>query len=217
MHTEITRLNPKEQLIVDLHTINAIKFGEYKLKSGIISPYYLDLRLLVSYPYLLEQVAEVFWEVLRVLYFDIVVGVPYAGIPIATAIGLKHNQSMAFVRKEVKQYGTKKHVEGEYHAGQKAVVVDDVITNGESKLETIKPLEDEGLTVEDVVVLVDRGQGGPQLLAKRGYRCHVLYGMDEIFNILLRYKRVPKDAIGKSKAFMKRTKKHFLKQTTDKK
>src|SRR3989344_5036593 len=130
----------KNQLILDLYTIKAIKFGEFKLKSGILSPYYLDLRVLVSYPYILQLVSDVLWEKMRVLYFDVVVGVPYTAIPIATTIGLKHEQSMIFVRKERKDYGTKKLIEGEYHKGQKAIIVDDVITNGESKLLTIKPL-----------------------------------------------------------------------------
>src|SRR5581483_11905259 len=101
----------KEQLILDLFEINAIKFGEFKLKSGIISPFYFDLRLLVSYPYLLELIADVFWEKLRTIYFDVIVGVPYTAIPIATAICMKQNQSMVMVRKERKEHGTKKMIE----------------------------------------------------------------------------------------------------------
>lgn len=188
-------LTLREQLILDLHTINAIKFGEFKLKSGVISPYYLDLRVLVSYPYILELIADVFWEKLRVLYFDVIVGVPYTAIPIATTIGVKHKQSMVFVRKERKEYGTKKLIEGYYHAGQKALVVDDVITNGDSKLMVIKPLEEEGLTVDDVVVLVDRGQGGPALLRKEGYNCHAIYTIDEIFKTLLAFKKIDKKIV----------------------
>ena len=204
--------NLREQLILDLHTIKALKFGEFKLKSGLLSPYYFDLRILVSYPHILELTADVFWEKLRVLNFDIVVGVPYTGIPIATAIGLKHQQKMVFVRRERKDYGTKKLIEGEFHKGQKAVIVDDVITNGESKFITIKPLENEGLTVEDIVVLIDRGQGGPDLLQRAGYRCHSIFTVDEVFKILLYYKRVPNDLIEKSMEFAKQSRKQFLKK-----
>lgn len=203
---------PKEQLILDLHTINAIKFGEFKLKSGILSPYYLDLRMLVSYPYLLRLTADVFWEKLRLLYFDVIVGVPYTAIPIVTSIGLEHEQSMVFVRKERKDYGTKKLIEGQYHKGQKALVVDDVITNGESKLITIKPLEEEGLIVEDIVVLLDREQGGVELLAKHGYRCLPIFKMKEVFDTLLTYKRIDKKMMEDCTLFTRKTRKQFLKQ-----
>jgi uridine monophosphate synthetase len=203
----------QERLILDLHTIGAIKFGGFKLKSGIISPYYFDLRLLVSYPYLLELVSDVFWEKLRILNFDVLVGVPYTAMPIATAIGLKHTQNMIFVRKEVKGYGTKKMIEGDYHKGQKAVVIDDVITNGESKLETISPLEKEGLVIEDIVVLIDRGQGGPQLLSKHGYKCHSIFTLEDIFKILLKFKRVDETTANKALSFMKKSRKQFLKSS----
>lgn len=200
----------KEQLILDLYTVGAIKFGKFKLKSGITSPYYLDLRMLVSYPHLLQLTADVFWEKLRVIYFDVIAGVPYTAIPIATAVGVNHMQTMIFVRKEVKDYGTKKRIEGQYHEGQKVVIVDDVITNGESKIETIQHVEEAGLTVEQIVVLVDRGQGGPELLKKMGYNCQAIYSMDQIFHILLDHKRVPKKTIQECIKYNKESKKKFL-------
>ncbi|MFC1646870.1 orotate phosphoribosyltransferase [Patescibacteria group bacterium] len=206
MHIE----NYKEQLILDLHTIEAIKFGEFKLKSGLLSPYYLDLRMLVSYPYLLELTAEVFWETLRVLSFDIVVGVPYTAIPIATAISLKHNQTTVFVRKEAKDYGTKRLLEGAFHPGQIAIVVDDVISDGKSKIETITPLKEAGLTVNDIVVLLDRDQGGVELIKRHGYNCHSIFNVNQIFETLLKYKRVTKDMVEKSQKFNKESRKKFL-------
>lgn len=209
----ITDQSLKEKLILDLHTVNAVKFGEFKLKSGLLSPYYLDLRVLVSYPYLLEQIADIFWEELRLLDYDLIVGVPYTAIPIATAISLKHTQTMVFVRKEAKEHGIKRAIEGVYHKGRKAVVIDDVITNGESKLLTIKPLKEEGLIVEDIVVLLDRGQGGPELLRKNGYNCHAIFTMSEVLDTLLKYRKVPKELIEKSQKFMKETREQFLKAT----
>ncbi len=202
----------KEQLILDLHTVSAVKFGKFKLKSGIISPYYLDLRVLVSYPHLLQLTSDVFWEKLRVLYFDVIAGVPYTAIPIATAVGVGHMQTMIFVRKERKDHGTKKLIEGEYHNGQKILLVDDVITNGESKLETIKTIEEAGLKVEYIVVLVDRGQGGPELLKKLGYKCISIYNTEQIFEILLKYKRISKEVVKECIEFTKKTRREFLKE-----
>lgn len=210
----IEHLSLREQLVLDLYAIKAIKFGSFTLKSGIVSPFYLDLRMIVSYPHVLDVISDVFWDKMRVLYFDTVVGVPYTALPIMTAIGLKHEQSMIIVRKEKKDYGTKKILEGEYHSGQIAIVVDDVITNGESKFIAIKPLEDEGITVKDIVVLVDREQGGPELLEKAGYRCHAIYTVNEIFETLLKYKRTSKAKVEECLKFMKETKKQFLKAKT---
>ncbi len=206
--------NIKEKLILDLHTIGAVKFGEFKLKSGVLSPYYFDLRLLVSYPHLLELIADVFWEKLRVLYFDIVVGVPYTALPISTVLVLKHTQSMILIRKEKREHGTGKMIEGEYHKGQIAAIVDDVITNGESKLNIIKILEDAEIIVKDIVVLLDRGQGGPELLAKLGYRCHYILDVEEVFSILEKHKRINHALVKKCLKFAKETRKQFMKTST---
>lgn len=195
----------KEQLILDLHTVGAIKFGSFILKSGITSPFYIDLRVLVSYPYLLDLTTEVFWEAMRIYNFDVLVGVPYTAIPIATSISLKHNRPMIFVRKERKGYGTDKLIEGEYHKGQKAIIIDDVITNGESKLMTIQPLEKEGLTVKHIIVLLDRCQGGPKLINNQGYSCHVIYTMYDVFSFLLKHRRISKEQVEKCLAFIKKS------------
>lgn len=200
----------REKLILDLHSVKAIKFGKFKLKSGIVSPYYFDLRSLVYYPYLLDLTSDVFWETLQILNFDVVVGVPYTGIPIATAIGLKHNRSMVFVRKERKDYGTKKLIEGDFHSGQRAVIVDDVISTGESKLETIDQLKLEKLEVKDIVVLLDRGQGGVNVVQEKGFRCHTIYNINEVFEILLLHKRVSEEIIDKCLLFTKESRKQIL-------
>jgi uridine monophosphate synthetase len=147
-----------------------IKFGEFTLKSGLKSPIYIDLRWIISDPRLLEQVGSAYLPLLRNLKFDRLAGLPYAAIPIATAISLAGNYPMIYPRKEVKQYGTRAEIEGEYHAGEMVVVIDDLATTGGSKFEAIEKLTGVGLKVQDVVVLIDRQSGAKEALQAAGFR-----------------------------------------------
>lgn len=198
----LTPLTAKENLILDLHEVRIIDFGKFKLKSGLISPYYLDLRLLVTFPHLLEEVSELIWERIRLIPFDLIVGVPYAALPIATALSLRHNRPLIMVRKERKEHGKGKMIEGMYHKGQHVLLIDDVISDGASKLETIEPLEEEDLIVKDIVVLVDRGQGGVKTIVDKGYRCHCITSTEEIMDVLHRHERISWDQLIDVRKFM---------------
>jgi len=187
-----------ESLAMGLFEAGCVQFGRFKLKSGIISPIYLDLRLLVSDPVTLWQTAGALAEIIRGLpgpsgqptrprlTFDRIAAVPYAALPIGVALSLTINRPMIYLRKEVKAYGTSRPIEGRFESGEKALVLDDLITRGDSKLETIGPLEKAGLTIEDVLVVIDREQGGAAVLAEHGYRLHSLLTMREMLDILVR-------------------------------
>jgi uridine monophosphate synthetase len=157
-----------------LLSAGCIKFGEFTLKSGLLSPIYIDLRQVISYPELLRQIGAAYLPLLRNLQFDRLAGLPYAAIPIATAISLAGNYPMIYPRKEVKTYGTKAEIEGEFHPGETALVIDDLATTGGSKFEAIEKLTGAGLVVRDVVVLVDRQSGARAALEQAGFHLHAV-------------------------------------------
>jgi len=172
------------QLVLALHDLGCIQFGHFTLASGQVSPIYIDLRLLVSDPATLRMVARAYTHMLRHLQFDRIAAIPYAGLPIGTAVALEAGRPLIYPRKEVKGHGTQRAIEGKFEPGERVVVLDDVITTGGSKLTAIEPLEAAGLKVQDVVVLLDREQGGKEELAEQGYQLHSVLTMRELLAAL---------------------------------
>jgi uridine monophosphate synthetase len=161
-----------------------VQFGEFTLASGVQSPIYLDLRRMASYPGLLRMAADVYADLLRPLSYDVLAAVPYAALTIGAAVALATEKPLIYPRKEVKAHGTGRSIEGDFQAGQRAAVIEDLVTSAGSVLTAIRTLEAAGLAVSDVVVLIDRQQGGPQNLAAAGYRLHAALTMTQIVNAL---------------------------------
>ena len=190
------------ELILKLHEINAIKFGEFKLKSGIMSPIYIDLRVTVSYPEVLKMVADAMWNKVKDLNFDLLCGVPYTALPFATVISAKQDIPMVMRRKEVKDYGTRKTIEGYFEANQKCLIVEDLITSGSSIFETIEPLEHEGLKITDIVVLVDREQGGKKHIEDKGYNLYSVLTISQVLETLEAEDKLDSEMVNKVKEFI---------------
>lgn len=196
--------NPQLPALADgLLEAGCIKFGEFTLKSGLKSPIYIDLRQIITYPALLRQIGEAYLPLIRDLEFDRLAGLPYAAIPIATAVSLAGNYPMIYPRKEVKTYGTKAEIEGEFHPGETALIIDDLATTGGSKFEAIEKLTGAGLVVKEVVVLVDRQSGAKESLEKAGIRLHAVLTISEMLAHWEATGKVDKGKIEATREFLK--------------
>ena len=203
----MTKLNSSQAALADgLLNAGCIKFGNFTLKSGLSSPIYIDLRRIISFPKLLAQIGEAYLPLLSNLTFDRLAGLSYAAIPIATAVSLQGDYPMIYPRKEVKTYGTKAEIEGEFHAGETALVIDDLATTGGSKFEAIEKLTAVGLVVKDIVVLVDRQSGAKESLEQAGYSMHAVLTITQLLDYWEETGKVEQDKIEETRKFLSSSK-----------
>jgi uridine monophosphate synthetase len=189
------------ELILQLYETGCIQFGRFSLVSGQQSPIYLDLRRLTARPLLLRMAARAYAALLKPLSFDHLAAVPYAALTIATAVALTTNSSLIYPRKEVKAHGTGQTVEGVFSAGEKVVIIEDLVTTGGSVLRAIEALKTAGLAVSDVAVLIDREQGGREILAESGYRLHTALRLSDILETLREAGRISAEQVAEVKKF----------------
>jgi orotate phosphoribosyltransferase len=171
-------------LVQRLFEIGTIRFGEFTLKSGIKSPFYIDLRVVICYPDVLRRIGVLMAAEVSRCAGDRIAGIPFAGLPLAVSASLAGNLPLIYPRKEEKSYGTKRRIEGVFAPGDRVVLIDDIITDGGSKFEAIEVLEEAGLVIKDLVILIDREQGGRELLAGRGYALHSVLTISRCFEEL---------------------------------
>lgn len=186
-----------------LHQKGIIKFGDFTLASGKKSSYYVDLRLVPSYPHqfriMVKHLQNNIAENIGLNSFDSLVSVPTGGLVIASALAIETVKPLIYVRSKPKDYGTSKSVEGKIHEGMKVVMIDDVATTGGSVVNAIKSLKEANITIEDAYVIVNRMEGADEALKEVGVRLHSITNIIQITESLHEQKLVDDNILEKVK------------------
>lgn len=184
-----------------LHQKGIIKFGDFTLASGKKSSYYVDLRLVPSYPHqfrtMIKYLQNNIAESVGLNSFDSLVSVPTGGLVIASALAIETVKPLIYVRNKPKDYGTSKSVEGQIHEGMKVVMIDDVATTGGSVVNAIKSLKEANITIEDAYVIVNRMEGADEALEELGVKLHSITNIIQITQALYEQKLVDSDTLEK--------------------
>jgi len=198
----------KVELAKILHKIDALKFGVFKLTSGKASPYYIDLRIVPSFPDAFRQICDFYGESITgqvgLKNFDRIAGVPIAGIPFASQIAYNLKKPFLYARKGVRLHGRRRRVEGILVSGDRVLLVDDLVTTGLTLKKAAEAVTAEGGIVKEAVVLLDREEGGKEKLAKNGIQLHALLKISEVANTLYEIGAIDEESL---KTIMKQIKK----------
>jgi len=167
-----------------LHQNGIIKFGDFTLASGKKSSYYVDLRLVPSYPHefrkMVKYLEKDISQNIGLDEFDSIVSVPTGGLVIASALAIETVKPLIYVRSKPKDYGTSKSVEGKIHDEMKVIMIDDVATTGGSVVNAIKSLREVNISIKDAYVIVDRMEGATEALLELGVKMHSILNILEI-------------------------------------
>lgn len=205
-------MDKEREFILSLLRCEVLKLGNFKLRSGDITPIYIDLRRIINYPEVMKDVVSIIRakQVEENIKTDMVCGVPYTAIPIAAVFSTSYNIPMVLARKEAKDYGTKRLVEGVFKPGDSCLLIEDIICSGTSILEAMELLRKEGLDVHHCVVIVNRQQGGIDNLKQFGINVYPLFDIQSILNVYCSVNKVQPELIQKVKDYLKQNSKMLL-------
>ncbi len=182
-----------------LHEKGAIKFGDFTLTSGKKSSYYIDLRIVPSFPHqfrkMVKRLQSNISEKIGLENFDYLVSVPTSGLVIASALAIETVKPLIYVRNKPKDYGTSKSIEGSFEQGKKALMIDDVATTGGSVVNAIKSLKEAGIVISDAFIIINRMEGASEALEAEGVKIHNLTDILEITNSLYDQNLISNDVL----------------------
>ena len=199
MKIEKDNQDTKERMANILYKIDALKFGVFKLSTGKASPYYVDLRVIPSFPDAFREICDFYTEYIArqvgLKSFDRTAGVPVAGLIFASQVAYNLKKPFLYVRKGVRLSGRDRRVEGVLASGNKVLMLDDLATTGVTLKKAVDAVRAEGGVVTDAVVFLDREEGGRQLLEKNGVQLHSPLKISEVANSLYDLGAIDKDSL----------------------
>jgi len=199
MKIEKDNQDKKERMANILYKIDAIKFGVFKLSTGKASPYYVDLRVIPSFPDAFREICEFYTEYIArqvgLKSFDRTAGVPVAGLIFASQVAYNLKKPFLYVRKGVRLSGRDRRVEGVLASGDKVLMLDDLATTGVTLKKAVDAVRAEGGVVTDAIVFLDREEGGRQLLEKNGVQLHSPLKISEVAHSLYDLGAIDKDSL----------------------
>lgn len=182
-----------------LHEKGAIKFGDFTLSSGKKSSYYVDLRMVASFPHqfrkMIKHLQNQIIEKVGLENFDYIVSIPTGGLVIASSLAFEIVKPLIYVRNKPKEYGTSKSIEGFIERGKKVLMIDDVATTGGSIINAIESLKEAGIITSDSFVIINRMEGATESLEAKGVKMHQLTDIFEITKILHEQNLVSNDVL----------------------
>lgn len=192
-----------------LNKIGALQFGAFKLTSGKISPYYIDLRIVPSFPDAFQKICEFYVDFIekeiQIRNFERIAGIPVAGIPFASLIAYNLKKPFLYIRKGVRLHGRQRRIEGILAPGDRILLIDDLITTGISLRNAAKAIRAEGGVVTDAAVLLDREEGGREKLDKSGIKLHAPLNVGEIVKKLYEIEAIDEEQL---KTILRQVKKY---------
>ena len=192
-----------KEFAIFLFKNNIIKFGNFTLSSGIKSSYYIDLRLVPSFPHqfrkMIKNLQKLIIERIGLDNFDSLVSIPTGGLIIGSALAMETVKPLIYVRNKPKDHGTTKSLEGKILSGMQVMIIDDIATTGTSVLNGIKQLKAEGLLISNACVIINRLEGADKILNSVGVTLHQLTDILEITEILFQEKLINEDILDRIK------------------
>ena len=192
-----------KEFVAFLYEEKIIRFGDFTLASGKKSPYYIDLRLVPSYPIqyrkMIKGLQNLITEDVGLENFHSLVSVPTGGLVVAASLAIEIVKPIIYVRKEAKEHGTTKAIEGVTCQDMKLLMIEDVVTSGGSVIKAIKSIKEEKMTVSDAYAVVDRMEGATEALQAEGVKLHSLLTIKQIAESLFEQKLITEDILNQVK------------------
>jgi orotate phosphoribosyltransferase len=189
----------KEEICQILKKTAAFEFGAFKLSSGRVTPYYIDLRVIPSFPDALHKVSGIYVEAIRREIgeggFERVAGIPLAGMAFAVLAAFHLDKPFIYVRQATRLRGRERKVEGVLMPGDRVLLIDDLVTTGLSLERAARAIRAEGGVVTDAFVLLDREEGGKERLARLGVTLHSVLKITDIAERLYEMNAIDEDEL----------------------